>query len=632
MANNSKKYVSLSKLSTFLDNIKTKFAAISHKHTMNDITDYTVDNALSSTSINPVQNKVIDAEFEAISEAMNALDLAIDGKAPSSHNHNDLYYTETEVDTKLSGKADSTHNHDDDYDAKNSASNALASAKEYTNTKVANLVSTSTVDTKISTHNTSTSAHNDIRDLISGLTTRLNTLANSDDTTLDQLSEIVAYIKNNKSLIDGITTSKVNVADIINNLTTNVSNKPLSAAQGVAIKALIDDLQEELDSHGHEIADVNGLQDALDGKANSSHGRHVSYSKTAPAMDGVASVGVEITVARSDHAHPTDTSRASKEEFDSHTGNTTVHITATERTNWNAAKTHADSAHAPSNAEKNQNAFSNIKVGSTTIAADTATDTLELVGSNVTITPDATNDKVTIAVASGSTSTAGIVKLTNSTSSTSTTTAATPSSVKSAYDKAVSASATAANAQDIADEARTLARTNADWNQNNPSSVDYIKNRTHWITEGANVVVPATTQQSIRKSKTGASNWQPEYDFNKLYVVTVDGVQYGCTPYELDDGYGTMSFTLGDSRLRETSDDSHPEDVPFLVQAYVEDDGGSGATMYHHWYFSYPTSGTHTIKIAEAECHTINENFIPNTIARASAVSQVQIVTWEDND
>lgn len=49
-------------------------------------------------------------------------------------------------------------------------------------------------------------------------------------------------------------------------------------------------------------------------------------------------------------------------------------------------------------AEVNQNAFSNIKVGSTTVAADAKTDTVELVaGSNVTITPDATNDKITIA-------------------------------------------------------------------------------------------------------------------------------------------------------------------------------------------------------------------------------------------
>ena len=48
-------------------------------------------------------------------------------------------------------------------------------------------------------------------------------------------------------------------------------------------------------------------------------------------------------------------------------------------------------------AEVNQNAFANVKVGSTTIAADSKTDTIEFVaGSNVTLTPDETNDKVTI--------------------------------------------------------------------------------------------------------------------------------------------------------------------------------------------------------------------------------------------
>ena len=49
----------------------------------------------------------------------------------------------------------------------------------------------------------------------------------------------------------------------------------------------------------------------------------------------------------------------------------------------------------------NQNAFSNVKVGSTTISADSATDTLTLAaGSNITLTPDATNDKVTISASS----------------------------------------------------------------------------------------------------------------------------------------------------------------------------------------------------------------------------------------
>lgn len=93
---------------------------------------------------------------------------------------------------------------------------------------------------QVSAHNAETTAHNDMRLLIQSLTDRLNALVDSDDTTLDQLSEIVAYIKGNRELIASITTDKVGVGDIVNDLVTNVANKPLSAAQGVALKAMID--------------------------------------------------------------------------------------------------------------------------------------------------------------------------------------------------------------------------------------------------------------------------------------------------------------------------------------------------------------------------------------------------------
>ena len=99
---------------------------------------------------------------------------------------------------------------------------------------------TGTASNAVSVHNTNEDAHNDIRLLITGLAERVNTIANSDDVDLDQMKEVVAYIKANRSLIEGITTNKINYTDIINNLTTNVANKPLSAAQGVALKALID--------------------------------------------------------------------------------------------------------------------------------------------------------------------------------------------------------------------------------------------------------------------------------------------------------------------------------------------------------------------------------------------------------
>lgn len=97
-----------------------------------------------------------------------------------------------------------------------------------------------TAEEKVSEHNTSEEAHSDIRLLITDLSKLIKSLLDSDDETLNQTSEIVAYIKSNKSLIDAITTSKVSVADIIDNLTTSSSIKPLSAKQGVALKALID--------------------------------------------------------------------------------------------------------------------------------------------------------------------------------------------------------------------------------------------------------------------------------------------------------------------------------------------------------------------------------------------------------
>lgn len=126
-----------------------------------------------------------------------------------------------------------------------------------------------------------------------------------------------------------------------------------------------------------------------------------------------------------------------------HISDTVKHITSIERTNWNDAN---DKKHTHSNksildnttasytttdktkldgistgAEVNQNAFSNVVVGSTTISADSKTDTLTLVaGSNVTITPDATNDKITISstnttYSNATTSTAGLMSASDKT-------------------------------------------------------------------------------------------------------------------------------------------------------------------------------------------------------------------------
>lgn len=56
-----------------------------------------VDSALSSTSTNPVQNKVVNS--------------ALAGKSNTGHTHDERYYTESEMDTKLAGKSNTGHKH-----------------------------------------------------------------------------------------------------------------------------------------------------------------------------------------------------------------------------------------------------------------------------------------------------------------------------------------------------------------------------------------------------------------------------------------------------------------------------------------------------------------------------------------
>ena len=62
-----------------------------------------------------------------------------------------------------------------------------------------------------------------------------------DDETLNELQEVVDYIKSNRDIIDEITIKKVNVADIVDNLDSTDDNKPLSANMGRELKSLIDE-------------------------------------------------------------------------------------------------------------------------------------------------------------------------------------------------------------------------------------------------------------------------------------------------------------------------------------------------------------------------------------------------------
>lgn len=132
----------------------------------------------------------------------------------------------------------------------------------------------------------------EIRLELEAINRKLTAFFDSDDQTLDELSEIVAYITSNKSLIDAITTSKVSVSDIVNNLTTNYANRTLSAAQGVVLKGLIDALSKnKLDSSSLTTAVNEALAQAkasgeFDGKDGYTPVKGVDYFDGAPGDKG----------------------------------------------------------------------------------------------------------------------------------------------------------------------------------------------------------------------------------------------------------------------------------------------------------------------------------------------------------
>lgn len=235
------------------------------------------------------------------------VDNKLANKSNTGHNHDDRYYTETEIDTKL---------------------NALLGANDA-------LVFKGIID---SGHPLPTAGYE------VGYTYRVNEAGTYAGQKCEQGDLIICIADALSTSTPHWTVAQTNIdGAVIGPAGATDDNIVLfSGATGKLIKnsgKKLSDLAAA--KHTHVISDITNLQSTLDQKATST-------------------------------------------ALNSHTNDTTKHITADERTKWNKA-------------QANQNAFSNVKIGNKTISADTPTDTLILAaGSNITLSPDENADSVTI--------------------------------------------------------------------------------------------------------------------------------------------------------------------------------------------------------------------------------------------
>ena len=161
---------------------------------------------------------------------------------PSSHTHDDRYYTESEVESKLSAKSNNGHTHDDRY---------------YTEAEI---------NSKLSGKSDTNHSHN--------LSTMINGLSEGTAAPTDSDYYVAQYAGGA-------------------NTTTTYHRRPHSALWQY-IKGKADSVYQPkgsyaASSHTHSISNISGLQSALDGKANNHSHPYL------PLSGGTVTSGVKIT-------------------------------------------------------------------------------------------------------------------------------------------------------------------------------------------------------------------------------------------------------------------------------------------------------------------------------------------------
>lgn len=347
-----------------------------------------VDSALSSTSTNPVQNSIINAKFNEIEDSIAGKVDKVDGKELST---NDLTAT-------LKSNYDSAYTHSQSAHAPADAEKNAIVGIQKNGTDLT--VNSSTRKVNVTVPTKTSELTND-----SNFATKTNL-----DTKVDKVSG------KGLSTNDYTTAEKEKLAAIDDGANKTIVDTALSATstnpvQNKVIKTKFDSVQSDIDSKVPSARTINGKALSSNITLSASDVGALPSTTQIPSIDGLATetyvdnkvAGLvdsapaaldtlnELAAALGDDpnfATTIATQIGNKVDKVDGKGLSTNDYTTTEKSKL---------ASIAEGAQVNQNAFSNVKVGSITVAADNATDTLTFIaGDNITLTPDATNDKITI--------------------------------------------------------------------------------------------------------------------------------------------------------------------------------------------------------------------------------------------
>lgn len=446
-----------SMLETLNSAIGSKQSTITGAATTITSTNLTANKALISNSSGKVATSgVSSTELGYVSGVTSNIQTQLNNKAAASHTHDDRYYTETEIDAKVNTLNSSIAAKANSADIATTASYGISnSANQYmkvydfgawgtgvwyqkgfsmlltsragelvwvavssddagTNAKAIRLLNTYGKINGIWYSASESAIYCQMKAWCNNLNAHVISNVNGDYVPAIATASALPDDAVSINIVEfGVSGSGTQVGDTsVNLLLGGAATRPTYNGGDVALLSdvnavTLDTLggndryytETEIDSK------IATLDSAIAGKANSSHTHNYAGSSTA---GGSATSAVKLTSSGGSATQPVYFADG-KPVACSYSLNKTVPSNAVfTDTTYSAATSSAAGLMSAtdkgkldtiaSGAQVNQNAFSNVVVGSSTLAADNTTDTLTLIaGSNVQLTPDVSGDKVTIA-------------------------------------------------------------------------------------------------------------------------------------------------------------------------------------------------------------------------------------------